>query len=400
MVFRKRCNARNSTQFAPYGQNPQHRENLPRGFRNLRESVNKALHSVINREHLLQVTSSEAAEKTPEQKRKLWCRWVFVMSVASVPAMVAAGPALAIEEKPFVKPITDQPAKGTAADFSADKLTYDPRTKIAVATGKVVITYGPYVLDATRVSFNQQTGAFEANGSVVMREPNGNVLQAATLELHNKFRDGFARHLKALLTNDVTITSRYAKRIDGHITVFEDAHYTACKNCETKSGDPLWELVSDETTHDSDTKTLYHIKPRLKIAGVTVAGLPYLEHADPSVKRRTGWLVPDANFGSNYGVGVVAPYFWAIAPDKDLTFRPMLTSKQGLVGDVEYRQRTASGLFNIRSFGVYELTPKATSEGSRWRGAVKTGTRLSASRGVFKTIPLSMAYKTCVNSRL
>jgi LPS-assembly protein len=335
-------------------------------------SVNKVLQTVIGRERILQDTTREAAQTTVGRKHKLLRQYVFVLSAASIAVFVSAGPAVALKEKPFVKPITDTPAAGTAADFAADKLTYDPRTKLAVATGKVVITYGPYVLNATLVSFNQETGAFKANGSVVLREPNGNVLQAASLELHNKFRDGFAQHLKALLTNDVTITARYAKRIEGHITVFEDAHYTACKNCETKSGDPLWELVSDQTTHDSDTKTLYHVKPRLKIAGVTVAGLPYLEHADPSVKRRTGWLVPDVNFGSAYGAGLTTPYFWAIGPDRDLTFRPMLTLKQGPVADVEYRQRTASGLYKVRGFGVYELSPKATSENRRLRGAIKT----------------------------
>ena len=199
---------------------------------------------MIGREHILQVTNREAAEKTGERKRKLLHRGVFALSTAAFAVFLHVGPAAALEEKPFIKPITDKPAVGTAADFSADKLTYDPRTKLAVATGAVVITYGPYTLNATLVSFNQDTGAFKANGSVVLREPNGNIMHAASLELHNKFRDGFARHLKALLTNDVTITSRYATRRDGHITVFEDAHYTACKGCETKSGDPLWELVS------------------------------------------------------------------------------------------------------------------------------------------------------------
>ena len=87
-----------------------------------------------------------------------------------------------------------------------------------------------------RVTFNQDTDVFTANGSVELREPNGNVMQAATLELTNRFKEGFARHLKALLTNNVTITAQYAERMEGGITVFENAHYTACRNCETRNG--------------------------------------------------------------------------------------------------------------------------------------------------------------------
>jgi LPS-assembly protein len=278
----------------------------------------------------------------------------------------------AIEEKPFIKPILEQPAAGSVADFVAQQIAYDPRTKIAVATGHVVITYGPYTLNATRVTFNEKTGIFTANGSVELREPNGNLALAQSIELTNKFKEGFARHIKALLTNNVTITADYAKRVEGGITIFENAHYTACRDCETRKGDPLWELVSDETTHDQEAKDLIHVNPRLKIGGVTVGGIPYLRHPDPSVKRRTGWLVPNFHSGRQYGVAVETPYFWAIAPDKDVTFRPRWTIYQGPVADVEYRQRTETGLFSVRGFGVYELSPGRTSEPDRWRGAART----------------------------
>ncbi len=296
----------------------------------------------------------------------------LLLGLSALSLLAVNGSAFAIEEKPFVKPVIEEPAAGTAADFVADKLTYDPATKLAVATGSVVLTYGPYKLIATRVTYNQSTDAFTANGSVELREPNGNVMQAASIELTNRFKLGFARHLKALLTNNVTITSIYAKRMEGGITVFENAHYTACRECGTRNGEPLWELVSDQTTHDQPAKDLIHVNPRLKIGGVTVAGLPYLRHADPSVKRRTGWLIPKAKFGREFGVGVVTPYFWAIAPDKDVTFRPMWTTQQGLLADAEYRQRTETGLFSVRGMGIYELSPERSTEDNRVRGAIKT----------------------------
>ncbi len=309
-----------------------------------------------------------------EQRRrgKMRGQRSLMLGLSTITFLLAAAPALAIKEKPFVKPVTQQPTLGTAADFTADLLTYDPKTKIAVATGRVILTYGPYTLNATRVTYSEVTDKFTANGSVELREPNGNVMKAATLELTNKFKQGFARQLKALLTNDVTISASYARRIEGGITIFENARYTACKNCETRSGDPVWELVSDETTHLQQERDLIHINPRLKIGGVTVAGLPYLRMADPTVKRRTGWLVPRFHYGREYGPAIETPYFWAIAPDRDLTFRPRFTAYQGPVADVEYRQRTANGVFNLRGYGVYELSSGRTDENSKLRGAAKS----------------------------
>ena len=281
-------------------------------------------------------------------------------------------PAQAIEELPFIKPVTQEPAAGTPADFSASRVTYDPRTKIATAEGSVRIIYGPYVLNASKVIFNEKTGAFKANGSVELREPNGNVMTAATLELRNRFKEAFAAHVKALLTNNVTITARYARRQADGISIFEDASYTACYDCHTKNGEPLWELRSDETVHDSKEHMLHHTNPRLRIAGHTVVQVPHWSHPDPSVKRKTGFLAPKFVHGHAYGLGVETPYFIVTAPNSDITLRPRLTTKQGPVADVEWRHRLASGQYNIRGYGVYQLSPGETSDKSDWRGAVRS----------------------------
>jgi LPS-assembly protein len=319
------------------------------------------------------VTKAKRPQTGEHAGMGVWARLTLALGVSAVALSLTASEGKAfIKKKPFTKPVTTKPDQGTVADFTADQLSYDPKSKLAIATGKVVITYGPYTLNATRVTYNRETDAFSANGSVELREPNGNILLAAKINLTNKFKAGFAQHLTALLNNDVTITARYAKRIDGHITIFTDSHYTACRDCKTRNGDPLWELVADQSTHDQDTHDITEINPRLKIAGITVGGLPYLVHPDPTVKRRTGWLPPKFKSSSPYGIGVVTPYFWAFAPDKDLTFRPMFTTRQGPVADVEYRQATATGRFNVEGFGVYQFTPNHTSHPVRWRGAIKS----------------------------
>ncbi len=96
----------------------------------------------------------------------------------------------------FVPPKTDPVPKGTRVDVVADRLDYDGKTEVATATGTVQLTYGPYVLTATRVVYNMKTGKFSANGSIVFREPNGNVLEADFAELEDNFKAGFARHVK------------------------------------------------------------------------------------------------------------------------------------------------------------------------------------------------------------
>ncbi|MCB1379555.1 MAG: LPS-assembly protein LptD [Alphaproteobacteria bacterium] len=270
----------------------------------------------------------------------------------------------------FVAPEFKEPPKGTRVLVYAEKLAYDGKSDIATATGLVRITYGPYTLTATKVVYDRRKGLFKANGSVELREPNGNILQADLAEMNDKFKEGFAEHVRALLTNDVTITANYARRYENGITVYENVSYTACKSCVDEGGTPLWQILSRETTHDQQQHTLYYRDATLEIAGVPVFWTPYFSYPDPTVKRRSGWLIPQGHYGEAYGFGVSMPYFWAVKPNADLTVTPRLTSGQGLVADAEWRHRLNNGIYSLRGYGLYELSPGRTDENSRWRGAL------------------------------
>lgn len=283
---------------------------------------------------------------------------------------VWAPAAQAIVDKELIEPVLKKPAIGTRVNVEADRIVFDPKSRIATASGTVRISYGPYILVATKVVYNEATDDFKANGSVELREPNGNILQAETADLRNKFKEGFATHLRALLTNDVTITAEYATRQVGGITIYEHTSYTACKGCSTKDGSPMWEITTTQTIHDEKSKDLYFTNPTLKIAGVPVAWLPYATMPDPSVKRRTGFLWPSYKVGDDYGFGVVTPYFLELGRSADLTFSPAWTTRQGPVADVEFRQRLKSGSYNVHGYGVYQLTELAPPGDTDWRGAV------------------------------
>ena len=304
------------------------------------------------------------------------------------------------------------PDNGSEVKVDANTITYDGNSKVAVATGTVVLVYGQYVLTATRVTYDLANDKFTANGSVALKEsagyvlrapklnydrktdtartpngveltdPDGNVLEAVEAELRNRFKDGFARHLRLLLISDATVTAEYAVRKDGNITVFDHATYTACKGCVTKSGQPLWQIVSQQVTHDQSTKTLYHKNARLEVAGVPIAWTPYLSHPDPSVKRRSGFLVPKVSGASAYGLGLETPYFINLAPNYDVTLSPVFTTKQGLLGKAQWRHRLNTGSYTVDGAGIYQLDKDEPAPGNRrWRGSLETAGEFTPSPG-------------------
>jgi LPS-assembly protein len=315
---------------------------------------------------------------------KAWGKALFagVASAALLACLAATSPAF-IDIVPSAHAATgdsrtnfDQktPPKGTRVFVVASKITYDAKHRIATATGSVEITYGKYVLVATRVTYDLAKDSLSANGEVRLKEPGGNVLEAERAQLQNKFRDGFARHLRLLLTNDATVTADYATRHDGYLTIYEHVTYTRCQTCVLSDGSPLWEIRSRRTTHNEREANLYHEDATFVFAGTPIVTLPHFTQPDPTVKRRTGLLMPQASFESVYGVGLEIPYFINLAPNYDITLDPMITSKQGPLAHAEWRHRLESGQYNIDVAGIYQLDPdnEEGSDSNTWRGSVRS----------------------------
>ena len=75
-----------------------------------------------------------------------------------------------------------------------------------------------------------------------------------------------------------------------------------------------------------------------------MAYFPYFWHADPSVKRASGLLIPTIGLSSKLGVFFDQPYYWVIDDQSDATFTPMMTTNEGPELDVEYRRRFNDGM--------------------------------------------------------
>ena len=66
-------------------------------------------------------------------------------------------------------------------------------------------------------------------------------------------------------------------------------------------------------------KTIYYDNAVIKIYDLPIFYLPKLSHPDPSVDRRTGFLVPTSAHSKNLGFGVSVPYFVNLSNDKNFT---------------------------------------------------------------------------------
>jgi LPS-assembly protein len=120
---------------------------------------------------------------------------------------------------------------------------------------------------------------------------------------------------------------------------------------------------------------LYFENAQLEFFGVPMAYLPFFSTPDPTVKRKSGFLMPGYSSVTGYGYGVEIPYYFALAPDYDLTVNPRITTRQGVLMQGEFRQRLINGSYQIRAYGIYQLDPGAYTgyPGDReFRGGVES----------------------------
>jgi len=95
--------------------------------------------------------------------------------------------------------------------------------------------------------------------------------------------------------------------------------------------------------------------------GVPVMYMPYFEHPDPTVERKSGFLAPTFGGSKTLGTTYQQPYHWAIDTDRDATFSPILTTEKGVVLAAEYRQLFPSGRLDLRGSGT--VTDRENSNG-------------------------------------
>ncbi|WP_257168249.1 LPS-assembly protein LptD [Bradyrhizobium sp. SRS-191] len=274
------------------------------------------------------------------------------------------------------KPPPPRVANDNQMLVQATEVDYDYNNSRVSAVGNVQLFYNGTSVEADRVIYDQKTKRLHAEGNIRMTDADGKITYANSLDLADDYRDGFVDSLRVETEDQTRMAATRADRSKGNYTVFENGVYTACAPCkDDPKKPPLWQVKGARIIHDQTEKMLYFENAQLEFFGVPLAYIPYFSTPDPTVKRKSGFLMPGVTQTGGYGFGVDIPYYWAIAPDYDATFTPRITSKQGVLVQTEFRQRLSNGGYQVRLYGIDQLNRNAFAgqPGDRqFRGGVDT----------------------------
>ncbi len=135
--------------------------------------------------------------------------------------------------------------------------------------------------------------------------------------------------------NDPVLKGRSSYTNEQELKVYK-AVFSTCNVKEKQCRG--WELNTDEFTHDKKKRIFEYKNSWLKIFDYKLLFVPYFNHPDPSVNRKSGFLNPTYSSSDSLGTSIIFPYFKILDIDKDVTFSPRYYADKSFLMQNEYRQ--------------------------------------------------------------
>jgi LPS-assembly protein len=238
-----------------------------------------------------------------------------------------------LEERPL------QPGQKPAT-FVLGDTTSGTTDQDMAAKGSAEVRRNTVVIKADALHYDQDTDMADAYGSVHVVN-NGNSFVGPEAHMRVDSSEGFMTAPKYHF--NVTGGSGSAERVDlldNERSVFTKGTYTACACAD----DPAWYIKGSEFDFDTGADEGVAHNGVLFFQGFPVFASPWLSFP-LSGERRSGILPPTFSVSSSNGFELSVPYYFNIAPNRDLTLTPRLISKRGvqLQSTFRYLSPTYSG---------------------------------------------------------
>lgn len=240
--------------------------------------------------------------------------------------------------------------------LKSDQVLHDYSTGVTTAKGNVLLFAGTETLQADIVAFDGKTNTVSASGNVRITQRASKPGQKEVVffsnyaQLSSDLKEGFIGQVQALLSDNSKFSAASVRRHEGTLEL-QNARYSPCKVCQDKGTRATWQLSARRVTWLQDQQDLVYRDAAMHFWDVPVFYLPYLRHPDPSVKRRSGILVP--TFGNSRKIGgfMQMPYFMALGSNQDLTVTPLLTTAGGGFLGTHYRFVSPHGSLTVKGSG-------------------------------------------------
>ena len=237
-----------------------------------------------------------------------------------------------------LSPALRPPPRGAAAGqlpivLRGQSLSGRPDGEVVVE-GHAELRRGGTVIRADRLSYSLPDDLAVALGNVRISR-DGNIYTGPELQLKvQRFEGFFDQPTYHFSRAGAGGSAKRIDFIDEQRAVATSATYTSCT--VDGAGTPPWMLTTDRVTLDFDTNEGVAEGGVLRFYGVPILAAPHLSFP-LSDARKSGWLPPTVGLDTTSGLMVSVPYYWNIAPNRDATLAPAISTRRGPSLDSSFR---------------------------------------------------------------
>ena len=256
--------------------------------------------------------------------------------------------------------------------LTANYIEYHNEISLISAIGDVEIINGIQVLRADKVTYDQVNDYILAEGNVSLNDSKDNIFFSDKMELQGDLKKGVIKNFNSILSDGSSLSASLIIKDDINGNELEKVIYTRCKPCEDdKTEPPIWQLRALKSKQNIEDGIIAYENAILDVYGLPIFYIPYISHADPSIKKSSGLLSPKLTTNTIFGFSYSQPYYYALSNHNDLTITPTMTSNEGPIIETKYRSFRSKGSSLIKtSFTRGSHTNIDGNENNKFRGHV------------------------------
>lgn len=284
---------------------------------------------------------------------------VLLAGIVPLALCLATGTAYAqdLQDRPVDPPPPSEAPVSSDPDeieFSADTAEYDSDGDTVSVNGDVRMFRGGNRLRADQVVWNRKTGAVVATGNIAVTNPEGDTAYGDRIELTDSLKDGAIENMLVVLEQGGRIAAERGVRDANGVVDVERAAYTPCAVVDTDNcpKEPSWKITAVRVMYDPARQRIRYKGARVSLFGLASLPLPVFSHSVGSDNAR-GLLAPELRYDAVNGFEVALPYYFNLAPNRDLTLTPHLFTGALPLLQAEYRHLMAKGAFRVTGYTAY-----------------------------------------------
>ncbi len=252
---------------------------------------------------------------------------------------------------PSESPLPDDPDQ---IQFSADTAEYDSDGDVVTVKGDVRMFREGNRLRADQVLWNRRSGQVIATGNIAVTNPEGDTAYGDRIELTDSLKDGAIENMLVVLEQGGRIAAQRGTRAENGVITVDRAAYTPCAVVDSNNcpKEPSWKITAVRVVYDPAKQRIRYKGARVSLFGFATLPLPVFSHS-VGTDNASGLLAPDLRYDAVNGFEIALPYYFNLAPDRDLTLKPHFFTDTLPMLQAEYRQLMPNGAFRVTGYATY-----------------------------------------------